>query len=245
LERRTVNNKEYLVGYHTQEFRQQPVLDEPILCDLRNAWLGSGYYFWTDVEFAKYWGEDFKTRNTGYYDVYSAEIDIGKCLNTVFNEKHYFFFLRCIEKAINHFQQKEEKVTLKEVHEFLEYNFWKKLDVTGVLYDDLPSNPKNKPNRKYSVVEYEEYGKKFLYYKKRIQVVVFSLDEIHYSFSKEDLQKWLKFAREREEKQRIEQFTEGESLLIVGIEISQRTFVNNFSIKGLDDSPSADYAEAA
>jgi len=180
LERITVNSKEYLVGYHTQEFRIEGELDSPILCDYRNAWLGSGYYFWTEVEFAKYWGEDFKVRNTGYYDVYSAEIDVENCLNVVFNEQHYFFFLRCLEKAINYFQQKEERTTLKEVHEFLEYNFWGKLGITGILYDDLPSNSKNKPNRKYSVIGYEEYGKtKFLYYKRRIQVVVFSLSEIH------------------------------------------------------------------
>lgn len=183
MERKTVNNKEYLVGYHTQEFRIEGELDAPISCDFENAWLGSGYYFWTDLEFAKYWGEDFKMRNTGYYDVYSAEIDVEKCLNTVFNEKHYFFFLRCIEKAINYFQQKEEGVNLKEVHEFLEYNFWRKLGVTGILYDDLPSNPRNKPNRKYSVIEYRENKKtNFLYYKKRIQIVIFDLDEVHNFF---------------------------------------------------------------
>lgn len=169
MERKTVNNKEYLVGYHTQEFRIEGELDAPILCDFRNAWLGSGYYFWTDIEFAKYWGEDFKKRNTGYYDVYSAEIDVEKCLNAVFNEEHYFFFRSCIEKAVNHIQQRNKKVTLKKVHDFLLDNFWKKMGVTGIIYDDLPFNPKNRPERKYSVVEYEEYGKtKFLYYKKRV-----------------------------------------------------------------------------
>jgi len=68
-------------------------------------------------------------------------------------------------------------------------------------------------------------------------------DEILYSFSKEDLQNWLKFAREREEKQRIEQFTEGKSLLIIHTETSQRAFINNFSIKGLFGNPN--YPEAA
>jgi len=183
LERKTVNNKEYLAGYHTQEFRVEGELDHPIRCDYKNAWLGSGYYFWTDIEFAQYWGEDFKVHHKeGCYDIYSAEIDTEKCLNAVFNEQHYFFFRRHIDKAINHFRQNGQKVTLKRVHDFLS-EIWEQIGVTGIIYDDLPANPKNKPNRKYSVVEYEENRKvKFLYYKKRIQIVVFNLNEI-YNFS--------------------------------------------------------------
>jgi len=179
LERITVNSKEYLVGYHTQEFRIEGELDSPILCDYRNAWLGSGYYFWTEVEFAKYWGEDFKVRNTGYYDVYSAEIDVENCLNVVFNEEHYFLFIEFIEEAVSYFQRNGQKITLKKVNDFLADEFWGKMGITGIIYDDIPFNPNNKPNRKYSVVEYEEFGKKkYLYYKKRIQIVVFSLNEI-------------------------------------------------------------------
>jgi hypothetical protein len=54
------------------------------------------------------------------------------------------------------------------------------MDVSGIIYDDLPYNPNNKPNRKYSVVEYKENGHtKFFYYKKRIQLVVFSSENIH------------------------------------------------------------------
>ena len=49
----------------------------------------------------------------------------------------------------------------------------------SVIYDDLPVNPFNKPDRKYSVVEYKEYGHtKFFYYKKRIQIAIFSLNNI-------------------------------------------------------------------
>jgi|GEM_PF-1595927 len=69
-------------------------------------------------------------------------------------------------------------------------------------------------------------------------------DEILYSFSKEDLQRWLKFAREREERQRIEQFIKGELLDDIRVKTSPRNFVGNLSIQGLDNC-SPDYAEAA
>ena len=176
MERITIDNQLYLIGYHTQELRREcPPLDFPIKCTMENAWLGCGYYFWTEVEFAKYWGEDFKKKKTGYYDIYSAQINIDKCINAVFSEKDYFFFRDCIEKASCHFQKNGHKVTVKQVHQFLLDKFWKQMGVTGILYDDLPINPRNNVDRKHSVVEYFENGiLKYLYYKKRIQLVVFN-----------------------------------------------------------------------
>ena len=44
------------------------------------------------------------------------------------------------------------------------------LGITGIIYDDKPTNPKNK-NRVYSEIP-------DLYYKKRIQVVLFNLKNI-------------------------------------------------------------------
>lgn len=178
LERKRINNKEYVVGFHTQEFRNK-IISEPILCDIENAWLGSGYYFWVDLEFAKFWGEDFKKRRTGYYSIYCAYIDIDNCINAVFDEEQYFFFRRCIEKSIEHFKLHGFEITLKRVHQFLSDNFWNKMNVSGIIYDDLPFNPFKKPNRKYSEVEFVENGKmRFFYYKKRIQLVVFNLENI-------------------------------------------------------------------
>jgi hypothetical protein len=172
------SNDDIIIGYHTQEFRVEGVLDEPIECISKDAWLGRGYYFWVELEFAKYWGEDFKM-NTGYYDIYKAEIDTTDFLNTVFNEAHYFKFRKWLEKATNHFIQKNKKVTVKRLHEFLLDNFWHKLGIKGIVYDDMPVNPNHKPNRKYSVVVLsEEKLDKFFYYKKRIQLVSFSIDNI-------------------------------------------------------------------
>lgn len=70
-------------------------------------------------------------------------------------------------------------------------------------------------------------------------------DEILYSFSKEDLQRWLKFARQREERQRIEKFMQGEILDNIRTQTSDRVFVGNFSIKGLSGKHNPNYAEAA
>lgn len=98
MERIIIENQSFIIGYHSQEFRQGTQLTEPILCDLANAWLGFGYYFWTDIEFAQYWGEDFKMRNTGHYDIYLTYIDVENCINAVFNEEHYFFFDAVLKK---------------------------------------------------------------------------------------------------------------------------------------------------
>ncbi len=180
LKRVLSNGSEFLVVYHTQEYRENNSLKEPIKCVMDNAWLGHGYYFWTDLEFAKYWGEDFKLHKNGFYTIYIAHVDTSSCLNAVFDEQHYFFFRNCIEKAVNHFKDNGIEITLKQVHEFLLDRFWKELGITGILYDDLPFNPKNRPNRKYSVIEYHENNRmKHFYYKKRIQLVMFDLKNIH------------------------------------------------------------------
>jgi hypothetical protein len=179
-----IEDKTFLVGYHTQEYREDELLENPLRCNYANAWLGVGYYFWTDIEFAKYWGEDFKKAKTGFYDIYKAEIDISKCLNITFNEEQYFFFIKCIEAVIEDLQKTQlngniNKITLKRVNELLAEKYWNKLGITGIIYDDLPSNPISKPNRKYSIIEYSENGStKFLYYKKRIQIVVFNIRNI-------------------------------------------------------------------
>ena len=181
MERINPNNPNLIKGYHTQEYRNEIYLRNPIRCAVEDAWLGNGYYFWTDVEFAKYWGEDFKLNETGFYTIYSAHLDTENCINTVFNEEHYFFFRKCLEKAIDFLNSKNKKITLKQVHTFLQDNFWSKLGIKGIIYDDLPSNPWDKPNRKYSVIKYKKNtNKPFFYYQKRIQIVIFDLKDIYF-----------------------------------------------------------------
>jgi len=70
-------------------------------------------------------------------------------------------------------------------------------------------------------------------------------DEILYSLTKEDLENWLRFAEEREQKERLEEFLEGnQSLDIVSVKTSPRNFVRDISIQGLDNY-NPNYAEAA
>lgn len=167
-----------IIGYHTQEFRVEGIINEPIICISKDAWLGRGFYFWVDEEFAKYWGEDFKM-DTGAYDIYKAHINTTDFLNTVFNEEHYFAFKKWIEKASSHLANSGKVVTLKGVHQFLVDNFWDEMGIKGIIYDDMPVNVNNKPNRKYSVVIHSEDKRhKFFYYNKRIQLVSFSIDNI-------------------------------------------------------------------
>src|SRR6476660_5845570 len=96
--RKTVGGVKLLTVYHTQESRTAP-LKQAQLCNRSNAWLGVGYYFWIDDEFAHYWGRDTKKGKSGRYDIYKAEVCEEQILNATFNEKEYYFFVRSIEKA--------------------------------------------------------------------------------------------------------------------------------------------------
>jgi len=172
LERNTIDEKTYIVGYHTQEFRPDcEPLSEPVKCLKKNAWIGIGYYFWTELDFAKYWGEDSKMNKSGYYDIYKADLDCENCINAVFDEEGYFFFKEKIEETINHFKTKGLDVTLEQINRFLADNIWEELGVEGIVYDDKPTNPR-KSDRIYSEIPN-------LYYRKRIQIVLFSSQNIH------------------------------------------------------------------
>jgi hypothetical protein len=165
------NNSQLIIGYHTQEFRedQQP-LTRPIMCVSSSAWLGVGYYFWTDIEFAHYWGQDSKKRRTGFYDIYWAHIEEENLLNACFSEDGYFLFKDSIDAVIKHFNDNNLEVSLDEVSRYLADNYWPQMGVSGIVYDDLPQKVTS-PGRTYSVIPP-------LYYKKRIQIVVFNIKNI-------------------------------------------------------------------
>jgi len=75
-----------------------------------------------------------------------------------------------IEEAIEQFKNKRKSITLEMINRFLADNIWPKYGIESVMYDDKPTNPRNK-NRIYTEIPN-------LYYKKRIQVVVFDLKNI-------------------------------------------------------------------
>ncbi|RRJ91469.1 hypothetical protein [Flavobacterium macacae] len=181
MKRVTENGKSYIIGYHTQEHRNNNFLKHPIECKSIDAWLGKGNYFWVDIEFAKYWGEDFKIKGkNGSYDIYIANLNEEKFLNATFNEEHYYYFKSWIESAISHFKKLKKSYTLKRIHDFLRDNFYEEMGITGIIFDDLPTNPYKKTNRKYSlVIHSDEKQHEFFYYNKRIQIVVFKLENIN------------------------------------------------------------------
>lgn len=170
MERVISKGKTCIVGYHTQECRYTRLLEKPIICLAKTAWLGIGYYFWTELEFAANWGEDFK-KATGYYDIYRAYLNTEHCINATFDEEGYFYFRRKIEETLNHFNTNGIEVSLDRVHRFLAENCWQPLGIDGIIFDDIPQNPE-KGGRVHSEIPK-------LYYKKRIQIVIFSLTNIY------------------------------------------------------------------
>jgi hypothetical protein len=151
------------VIFHTQEKREF-LIDKAIVCVKDNAWLGEGFYFWYDEQDAVYWGLKFK-RKTGYFNIYKADVNSDKILDTVFNEEHYQFWIKQIEKAAKNFVIKTgTKPTLKEINDyFKDKGFWVKFD--GILFQDISSNPEH-----HFVKEFQ--------YKKRIQIAVYNYDII-------------------------------------------------------------------
>lgn len=178
MKREIFEGKEYLVGYHSQENRKNSELIEPIECNASDAWLGTGYYFWVEEEFAKYYGEDYKTnKGKNTFDIYKANLQTANFLNTTFIENDYFLFKEIIEESIKKLQSADKSVTLLRVYEYLSDEYWRKLNISGIIYDDLPNNGKNK-TRIQSPIKYEENSSRIFYYKKRIQIVVFELKDI-------------------------------------------------------------------
>lgn len=150
--------------YHTQENRGS-ILKSPIACIRDDAWLGAGYYFWIEERDSLKWGEDFK-KSTGSFHVYKAEIDTENVLDTVFNEKHYNFWISSIEKAIKVLGPKSKrKLTLKDLNDYFKDKAkWN--GVSGILFQDIPAS---------------ETSSQILgfYYRKRIQLVVYNTEIIN------------------------------------------------------------------
>ncbi|MFN8293091.1 MAG: hypothetical protein U0T72_05160 [Chitinophagales bacterium] len=151
------------VMYHTQE-RRNIRLKAPVVCEREDAWLGDGYYFWDDVVDAEQWGHNSK-RETGYFEVYKAEILIDNFLDTVFNEAHYRFWISQVEKAAEQIRRKTGlKPTIKEVNEyFKERAIWSEVD--GIIFQDIPE--------KDNILKVKAF-----YYRKRIQAAVYNLEII-------------------------------------------------------------------
>ena len=165
-----IGNKTIIRGYHTQECRPDK-LKQPLKGQDVNARLGGGFYFWIEENFAHNWGTISKSKGeSGLYDIYTADLNIRNCLNTVFNEIHYLFFRKKIDEAIQQFKSTKIPVALDTVNRFLADTVWKVYGIECIIFDDKPTN-KPKKNLIYSEIP-------DLYYNKRIQVVIFDLKNV-------------------------------------------------------------------
>lgn len=160
------------VYYHTQESRYKQ-LSAPVKCVRNDAWLGHGFYFWYDEYDAIKWGETSKKR-TNAFEIYKANIDCENILDTVFNEDHYLFWLKQIEKASKYIQDNTDKIpTIGELNRyFVDKKIWS--EVTGIQFQDTPSN------QTLLLVKPIQYGTKQVpfVYRKRIQLVVYDTNII-------------------------------------------------------------------
>lgn len=158
--------------YHTQEKRTK-ILTFPIPCIRDDAWLGEAYYFWKEESDAHEWGHNSKKR-TGYFEVYTCDLNSENFLDTVFNEEHYYFWIRQLEKIAKKIMIKtSEKPTLKELNDYIrDKKIWPQIDY--IQFQDLPINSEKalvKP------IEYRQgYKRKFrtVAFRKRIQISVYN-----------------------------------------------------------------------
>ncbi len=149
--------------YHTQE-RRDTELEFPCLATGNEQWLGDGFYFWQDYEFANWWGQIKKCGSKNK----SRQFCIFKCLlsfnedqiiDTVFDEQDYYNFVTKIETFAKRLTHLTKAIpTLEEFNDFTaDYGLWK--DIKVIRFQDVP--PKD-----------EHVEVKGFYYKKRIQLRV-------------------------------------------------------------------------
>ena len=149
--------------YHTQEKRRKQ-LYSPIVCERKNAWLGLGYYFWNEEVDAIHWGNTSK-RATGYYEIYKANIECNNVLDTVFNEKHYSFWVKQIEKAASFIIKRTGvTATISEINQYFNDKAKWSDDIDGILFQDLPFSA--------------DLLVKELNYRKRIQIAIYNMEII-------------------------------------------------------------------
>lgn len=124
--------------YHTQEQRKV-TLTLPIICERDDAWLGEGFYFWKEESDAHEWGHNSK-RRTKYFEVYTCDLHSNAYLDTVFNEEHYYFWIKQLEKIAKKIMIKTgQKPTLKELNDYIrDKNIWPQIDY--IQFQDLPVN---------------------------------------------------------------------------------------------------------
>jgi len=149
--------------YHTLE-TENGVSHFPKLAEGNEQWLGDGYYFWEDYEFAEWWGDRHKCKywnRSRKYSIYKATITISEeeFIDTVFNKLNYYNFIEKVEKFAKAYTRHFKiKPTLEQFNDFIiDKGLWE--DIKVVRFQDVPENQ--------NLVLVKDY-----FYKKRIQIRV-------------------------------------------------------------------------
>jgi hypothetical protein len=149
--------------FHTQELRSIE-LRFPILAEGNEQWLGDGYYFWQEYDFADWWGRKKKcsfTNTSRQYSIFKCVLsfDEDEFIDTVFNEKDYDNFVMTIQKFAKKYSAKfKKKPTLEEFNDFIiDFKVWSQIKI--IRFQDVPES-----NEHVEVTGF--------YYKKRIQIRV-------------------------------------------------------------------------
>ncbi|MBQ9253213.1 MAG: hypothetical protein IJ180_00395 [Bacteroidales bacterium] len=154
-----------IIGYHTAN-SEKGRLYKPLYCHDNKAWLGPGYYFWQDLDFAKRWASVKKYR---LYDVYTADLNTEHCLDTVYSEEADKKFNEWLDLCDNLIRKRNLKIKpedrLSTIFNLMKKEVFKKLNITGIRYADIPQG---ELDSKY----------KPLYPQKRIQYVIYSDKDI-------------------------------------------------------------------
>ncbi|MGL4956797.1 MAG: hypothetical protein ACRC9X_06430 [Bacteroidales bacterium] len=155
--------------YHTQEKRKNR-LTTAIKCTRDDAWLGEAYYFWKEEFDALNWGNSSK-RGAKYFEIYQCELTSENYLDTVFNEEHYYFWLKQLEKIAKKITVKTgKKPTLKELNDYIkDKNLW--TEVEFIQFQDLPTNTEQ---ALVLPIEYRNKKIRTVAFRKRIQIAVYN-----------------------------------------------------------------------
>jgi hypothetical protein len=156
-----------LTVYHTQEYRKD-TLEFPVLAEGPEQWLGDGFYFWQDLEFAHWWGPKKKCQHPNtQFSIFKAKLEFQKddFIDTVFVEQDYYDFVYNVELFAKQYKRMfGKKPTLEEFNDFIaDNNIWNEIKV--IRFQDIPENN--------DLMDVKGY-----YYKKRIQIRVNSPDII-------------------------------------------------------------------
>lgn len=149
--------------FHTQARKKRLLLFPELSNEIKN-WLGDGFYFWQDIEFAEWWGYSMKCKpwnRSRRFDIYSSvlEFDEDEFIDTVFDQVDYYNFVNIIEKFSKKYQKQfREKPNLNDFNLFIKkFRIWENISV--IRFQDVPEND--------LLIEVNGY-----YYKKRIQIRV-------------------------------------------------------------------------